>query len=292
MIYICVLNYKNPEDTIACCESLLQLHQKEFQILLIDNASPDDSQRMLTNYVKANSSNIIFFPLKKNIGYAGGNNVALRYAMNQSDFEYAWILNNDTLVAPDSLTWLITYMENNPEVGICGSKLIYEWDHNKLQGYGGKYNPYIGTTRTCRDIKDIKNIDYVIGASVFVRPSFLKQVGLMSEDYFLYYEELDWAMRARGKFLIGCEPRSIVYHKEGAAVGSDTLHPESKSELADYYGMRNRLQFARKFFPRYLPIIYLSTVGILWNRFQRHQYKRIWLCLKLLLGIKDKRFEK
>lgn len=291
MIYICVLNYKNPEDTIACCDSIFKLYERNFCILLVDNASPDDSKNILGEYVKKGVGNIKFFPLAKNLGYAGGNNMALRYAMKQSDFDYAWILNNDTLVAPDSLGWLIQYMENHPKVGLCGSKLIYDWDRSKLQGYGGIYNPYYGIAKNCQDINNIKNIDYVIGASVFIRPSFLEKVGLMSEEYFLYYEELDWSMRAKGKFLIGCEPRSIVYHKEGASIGTNGLHPEKKSELADYYGMRNRLLFTRKFFPKYLPMIYLSTIGILWNRFRRHQYKRIWIFIKLLLGITTKRFE-
>lgn len=292
MIYICVLNYKNPKDTIACCDSLLQLERKDFRILLVDNFSPDKSKPILKKYTVQHSDNVIFFPLEKNLGYAGGNNIALQYAIKQPDLEYVWILNNDTLVAQDALGWLVDYMENHPEVGICGSKLVYEWDRNKLQGYGGCYNPYLGIAHNCHDIESIKNIDYVIGASVFIRPSFLKEVGLMCEDYFLYYEELDWAMRAKGKFLIGCDPRSIVYHKEGASVGSDSLHPEYKSELADYYGMRNRLLFTRKFFPKYLPLIYLSSFGILWNRFRRHQYKRIWMFAKLLFGIKDKKFER
>lgn len=292
MIYICVLNYKNPKDTIACCDSLLQLRRKDFQILLIDNFSPDESRIILKDYTVRHSENIKFFPLEKNLGYAGGNNIALQYAMKQPDFKYVWILNNDTLVDTDSLGYLVDYMERHPQVGICGSKLIYEWNRNKIQGYGGIYNPYLGIAQNCQDVKDIDNIDYIIGASVFIRPSFLEKIGLMCEDYFLYYEELDWAMRAKGEFLIGCDPRSIVYHKEGAAVGSDSIHPENKSELADYYGMRNRLLFTRKFFPQYLPLIYLSSLGMFWNRFRRHQYKRIWMFVKLLFGIRDKKFER
>lgn len=113
----------------------------------------------------------------------------------------------------------------------------------------------------------------------------------MCEDYFLYYEEPDWAVRAHGKFDIGCEPRSIIYHKEGAVIGANAAKPNHKSLLADYFSMRNRLLFTRKFYPYCLPTVYISSLGMLWNRFRRHQYNRIWMFIKLLFGIKDSRFE-
>lgn len=291
MIYICVLNYKNPGDTIKCCDSLLKLQEKNYRILLVDNASPDDSVNILSEYTQKYTEKIVFFASKINLGYAGGNNVALRYAMEQTDCEYVWVLNNDTLVDPSSLSWLIDFMEKHPRVGLCGSKLVYSWDHSKVQGYGGKYNRWLGVSSTFNKEKDIPHIDFVIGAAVFVRRSFLEQVGLMNEEYFLYFEELDWAQRAKGKFLLGCEPRSIVYHKEGASIGANAKRPEDKSELADYYSMRNRLLFTKKFFPECLLTVYMSSVVMLWNRLRRHQYRRVWSYIKLLLGIKDEKFE-
>lgn len=291
MIYICVLNYCNPKDTIPCLDSLLQLKDAEYRILLLDNASSDDSQEILAKYAALHQDKVVFFPLKRNLGYAGGNNIGLRYAMSQGDMEYAWILNNDTLVEPDALSWLVRYMDQNPHVGMCGSKLIYEWDRSRVQGYGGKYVPWIGVSSTYTEETDIPRIDYVIGAAIFVRRSFLEDIGLMCEDYFLYFEETDWAVRARGRYSLGCEPRSVVYHREGAVIGANAAHPDEKSELADYYAMRNRLLFTRKYYPQCLPTVYLSSLIMIWNRFRRHQYPRMWMFVKLLLGIKDKKYE-
>lgn len=291
MIYICVLNYNNASDTVDCLESLRRLQGVEYRILLVDNASPDGSGRVLQEYADRNPDWVKFFGLAENCGYAAGNNVALRWALEQPDMEYCWILNNDTTVEPDALQYLVEYMESHPVVGLCGSKMVYSWDRSRIQGYGGSYSPWLGVSASITDAERIGDIDYVIGAAVFVRRSFLETVGLMCEDYFLYYEELDWAMRAKGKFEIACEPRSVVYHKEGAAIGANAAHPESKSAFADYYGMRNRLLFTRKFYPQYLPTVYLSSIGMLWNRFKRHQYDRIWTFIKLLLGVRDARFE-
>lgn len=290
MIYICVLNYNNAEDTIICLESLLKMNFTDYKIILIDNASTDGSQSVLSSYVSGKEK-ILFMPLEKNRGYAAGNNVGLKYALSCKDMDYCWILNNDTIVESDALCWLVKYMKEYPNVGLCGSKLIYSWDRSCVQGYGGTYNPWLGLAGAITEEKDISHIDNVIGASVFVSKAFLTEIGLMCEDYFLYYEENDWAERARGKFKLSCEPRSIVYHKEGAVVGANAKRPEEKSELADYYSMRNRLLFTRKFYPQYLPTVYLSSLVMIWNRFRRHQYKRMWMFVKLLFGIYDSRFE-
>ena len=291
MIYICVLNYNNPSDTIGCLDSLLALSGHEFKILLVDNSSQDNSHSVLEKYTQKHQEKIHFFSLKKNLGYAGGNNVAIRYALQQSDMEYCWILNNDTIVEPDAMSWLYQYMEKHHEVGLCGSKLIYEWDRNKLQGYGGIYSTLFGLSSTCCNLEEIDTINFVIGASVFVRKSFLEEIGLMCEDYFLYYEEIDWAMRSRKKFAIACEPRSVVYHKEGASIGAGAKKRGEKTALCDYFYMRNRLLITWKFFPWCIPTVYLSSIGMMLNRFKRHQYSRIWMLLKLLFGIRDKKYE-
>lgn len=291
LVYVCVLNFNNSTDTIKCLDSLYELTWEEYKIILIDNASTDNSRDVLQNYVADKNNKIVFFSLKVNRGYAAGNNYALRYALAMPDMDYCWILNNDTLVDPNSLTYLVNFMNKNNDVGLCGSKLIYSWDKSRVQGYGGWYKPWIAISGNIIDVEKVSDINYVIGASVFVSKSFLEEIGLMCEDYFLYFEELDWAERAKGKFKLSCEPRSVVYHKEGAAIGANALHNENKSEMADYFYMRNRLLFTLKFYPYYLPTVYLSSIVMIWNRFRRRQYRRIGMFIKLLLGFRDKRFE-
>lgn len=291
MIYICVLNYENAEYTLACLDSLLKLRDVEFRILLIDNASSDDSMARLSAYANEHAALVRLFSLKRNLGYAGGNNVGLKYALSQNDCDYAWVLNNDTLVEPGALKALVAYMESNPQVGICGSKLVYAWDRSRLQGYGGFYNRWIGWNSNCVREQEIEKIDYVSGAAAFVRREFLERVGLMSEDYFLYFEELDWAERARGIFRIGCEPRSVVYHWEGASIGAQHGKSGEKSILSDYYSVRNRLLFTRRYHPWCLPSVYVMLFLTIANRLRRKQWDRILVILKLMVGIKDYRFE-
>lgn len=281
MVYIVILNFNNPNITIECLESLKCLLFKEYRIILVDNASTDNSADIFQNYLKRNKE-ILFFLTEENKGYAAGNNVALKYAMKQKDMEYCWILNNDTLVDENALTRLFEFMESHQDVGICGSKLVYDWDRSKIQGYGGHFNPFFATSRHCTDIRMIKHIDYVIGASVFVRREFLQDIGLMCEDYFLYCEEIDWAERAKGKYKIACVPESIVYHKEGASTGGKSV--ENRTMLSDYYQLRSRLLFTKKFYKKYLPIVYFTMLCVIFNRIKRGQFERVWMIIKLMIN--------
>jgi GT2 family glycosyltransferase len=182
-----------------------------------------------------------------NLGFAGGNNVGLRYALARGAFSYVWILNNDTVVAQESLTELVRRANQLNSAGIVGSTLVYYRLPDRIQAYcGGAYNKLSGSTRylgnglSARDLNTDptnveQNIDYVSGASMLVSAEFLRVIGLMEEEYFLYFEELDWAVRSGGQFLMGYAPKSIVYHKEGAAIGTNSTDPAQKSALADYF---------------------------------------------------------
>lgn len=289
-IYILVLNYNNASDTISCLKSLYNNCVYNFEIVLIDNASYDDSVCVLKEYIK-DKSHIRFFSLSKNLGYAGGNNVGLRYALDQSDMEYCWILNNDTIVEKNALKFLYEFMQKHLDVGICGSKMICEWNRSELQGYGGFYNRFLSVSRACLDIRKIDKIDYVCGASVFVRRKFLEDIGLMCEEYFLYCEEIDWAERAKGKYKIACEPKSIVYHREGASTGGTSATKTNCSVVSDYYQIRSRILFAKKYYKKYLPIVYISMLVVIFNRIKRRQFDRVPMIIRLMLGLTDKRFK-
>jgi GT2 family glycosyltransferase len=266
-VYIIILNYNGWADTIECLESVLRSDYSNYQVVVVDNNSPNNSmeyikawaegkldvwvksghplrylsfppvkkpipyvyysrgeaekggdpeleKRMEQNLSRGMTTRypIIFIQTGENLGFAGGNNVGIRYALYKGDFEFLWILNNDTVVKRDSLTMLVEkakcYREKNiGKIGIIGSKLLYYDMPNVIQGVGGKYNKFLAVTKHIGAFekdksqydneKVLKKIDYIIGASMFVSKDFLYDVGLMCEDYFLYYEELDWAIRGR-----------------------------------------------------------------------------------------------
>lgn len=115
---------------------------------------------------------------------------------------------------------------------------------------------------------------------MLVSRDFLREVGLLSEDYFLYFEELDWAVRAKGKFELAYAPQSIVYHKEGGSAGARSTEAE-KSWVADYHFIRNRIVFTRKFLPAMLPTVYFALFIALLRRARRGRWDRVRMIAKL-----------
>ena len=229
-----------------------------------------------------------------NLGFAGGNNVGLRYLLARADFDYVWLLNNDTVAEPHALTSLVERMEKSSEIGICGSTLLHYETPDKVQARGGAwYCKWVGLPWHLGQLGDAAqkvNIDqverwmtYVLGASMFVSRQFLEDVGLMNEEYFLYYEELDWAFRGRGKFSFAYAPDSIVYHKVGRSVGTRT-NPCQKSLTSDFYTIRNRLLFTRKFLPWALPSIYLSVLTAMFVRLLVGRWSHAKMIWRVLAG--------
>lgn len=228
-----------------------------------------------------------------NLGFAGGNNVGIRYALARDNFSHIWLLNNDTVVKPDALSALVSRMIDVPAAGICGSTLLYYHRPDMVQALGGAtYNPLFATANAIGAMRQFdpdvdeeeigKEIDYVIGASMLVTKNFFKKIGLMCEDYFLYYEEIDWAYRGRRYFSEIYAKNSIVYHKEGASIGSNS-DAAKKSKLSDYYGIANRLKFTKNNCPIYYPFVYISLIGILFNRIRRKQFDRVKMIWHIML---------
>lgn len=292
-VYIVVLNYNGAKDTIPCLESLEELNYENFEVIVIDNASTNNSSTLIKQWLAQKEAfNFYFIQSPQNGGYAAGNNIGIRYALQRGDMQYVWILNNDTIVDPDALIELVHKMESDVSIGICGSKLIYEWDRTRIQGYGGTYNKYIGRNGVIKDPRNISKMDYVIGASMFMSKRFIEEVGLFCEDYFLYYEELDFSERMRGKFHMDCAVNSIVYHKEGGSIGSNGVNAKKTSLLSDYYLIRNRIVFTKKFHPFCLPGVYTGLLYAILRRVARRQYGRGWMILKLMCGVKDPQLER
>lgn len=344
-VYILILNYNNLPDTIECLESVLRNSYLNYQVIVIDNNSPDKSMDRIIEWAEGNLDSKIKAssylkrlshpPLKKplplilykredaekggnpkleknaavagrlpliliqigdNLGFGAGNNVGLKYLSTKNDFDYAWILNNDTVIEKDTLINLVSkaeiYRTECKRVGIVGSKLLYYNNPKLIQGIGGKFNKWFSAANHIGIFEEdkgqydnekiLKKIDYIIGSSMFVSKKFIKEVGLMCEEYFLYFEEIDWALRGKKeKWQIGYCWDSTVYHKTGATIGSNFKIKE-RSELADYYGLKNKITFTRKFYPKCLWSVYLNFFIVLFNRIIKKQFKKAKLVLKIL----------
>ena len=126
-------------------------------------------------------------------------------------------------------------------------------------------------------------MNYVVGASMLVKRDFLIDVGLMNEDYFLYFEELDWVLRAGPKFTLAYAPESVVFHKVGATIGTSS-DLRKKSQVCDYYSTRNRIRFTQKYYPCALltlyPVLCFAVLGrLLFGRWRRGE-----MILRLMLS--------
>lgn len=224
-----------------------------------------------------------------NLGFAGGNNVGLRYLLTRDDWDCVWVLNPDTAVRKDALGHLCEGLKTDERVGMCGATVLYYWAPDTVQALGGAtYNKWlalphhIGTGRPASEAIDVdavlREMRYVYGASMLVSREFLETVGLMNEERFLYFEELDWAIRGEGSFQLAYAPESIVYHREGGTVGAG----RGKSWTSDYYFLRNRIRVTRDFAAYALPTVYFAILVAALRRLSRGQWDRALMAAKLL----------
>lgn len=234
---------------------------KPLPIKMIDhqgNASGDENARLILIQTGAN------------LGFAGGNNVGMQYVLDHCRCKFFWLLNNDTVIKQDAVDHLINHMKTSQNVGMCGTRIHFYHQPDVIQALGGAtYNTWTGNSKCIgsyrpidtiiSDNEVIYNSDFVIGASMCLTRDFLDKIGLMEESYFLYYEEIDWAQRAKGMFEFGYASDVTVFHKEGGSIGSSSIKGE-RSLMSEYYLMRSKIIFTSKFFPMKLITIYLYGI--------------------------------
>lgn len=333
-VYVVLVNFNSWRDTIDCLETLLRSDFPDFRVLVCDNGSSDGSLDQLARWAEgscdyhppdgelsrlrgsalerpvryaryqkeaaeaggdpAENAPLVLVDCGGNLGFAGGNNVGLRYALARGDLDYAWLLNNDTVVEPEALGLLVQRLAEVPGAGLGGSTLLHYGDRGRIQALGGGwYCKWLGLAwhlgrlgrwprKVERDAVE-RRMSYPVGASLMVSRAFLREVGLMSEEYFLYFEELDWVLRAKARFALVYAPESVVYHKVGASIGTSS-NPGKKSLACDYWNARNRIFFTARFFPRALPTVYLVLLGTLSTRILLGRWDRVGMLLRLLAG--------
>lgn len=223
-------------------------------------------------------ANIIFVKAKTNNGFAAANNIVLNKLLQQPKLgNYVFLLNNDTVIPTQTITNLVnSYKGTN--IGIAGCTLIEYYDSNKIQSVGGVYNQLFGTTKQVLEglsVTDFNNkvnntkIDYPAGAAMFLSIDVLQNIGILCEDYFLYYEELDWVKRASMSYKTTYFKNCLVYHKGGVSIGSN-----KKSYIADKFSIVNRINFAKKHNKKYLIMVYLGAFLSIFKRVLSGQFTR------------------
>lgn len=242
-VAIIVLCYNAVEETLACLESLggIDYPHERYHVVIIDNASHDGTPAK----VRAAFPAATMIENGANLGFAAGNNVGLRYAVEHR-YDYALLLNNDTVVAPDFLTQLVAEAEASPLTGMVGPLIYYYADPTLIWSAGGRIDWRRGVSQmdgtgerdSGRYIAS-REVDFVTGCALLVRREVLEQVGLLDERFFMYFEETEWCVRAsRAGYHIRFVPQSRLWHKI-------PLDARFDKEYLAYYMTRNRLLFLR-----------------------------------------------
>lgn len=216
---------------------------------------------------------LIIIQTGKNLGFAGGNNVGIRYIHNKDDFDYLWLLNNDTVIDSNALSEMVKLICSDNKIGMVGSKLLLYDRPEVIQVLGGTdkitwKNPggtllYYGMEDSLCPDTDFELKGYISGASLLVKNEVIKNIGLLDENYFMLAEETDWCFRAsQAGWKLYCSTKSKVWHKVGASVKNKK--GKTFPIYYDYYETRNHLYFVRKHFSKEFLIasIFYFFIGI------------------------------
>lgn len=304
LVYIIILNWRNWEDTVCCIKSLLELNYQNYRIVVVDNASSDESISKIKEYLQKNeqqkqnndwcfaqidtpadleslteSPQITLLETTQNLGFSGGNNIGLKLAL-KFGARFAWILNNDTVVDPTALSELIIHSKQFPSQGLIGSVLYYQDQPDKIQAIGGGWlNLLFGTSKHCKTLSPEKDLDYVTFASVLIRQEVLNDVGLMDDNFFMYWEDADYCLRAKKKnWKIGVCQTTKIYHAEGGSL-------KKNNAKRDFYFTQSLVRFLKLYAPHPKSTLMLNLVIRLSRRIMRGDIQSLMSILNAVKSI-------
>ncbi len=242
LVSIITVNYNNTAVTEALIDSIQNTNDyPNIEIIVVDNGSKDNPVPQWRDAHPA----IHFIRSDQNLGFAGGNNLGIRAAKG----DYWFLVNNDTEFTQGLIQTLIEQMEADQSIGICSPKIRYYDNPDTLQYAGFTAMNYRTARNKCvgEFEKDLGQYDHLTGKTAFIhgaammaRASAAAKAGLMAENYFLYYEEMDWCEQFRkAGYTMGLNMQAVIYHKESMSVGKN-------SPLKVFFMNRNRLLFIRK----------------------------------------------
>jgi GT2 family glycosyltransferase len=318
--YVIVLNWNGWKDTIACLESLLRLEGPDCCVVVCDNASSDGSFEKIKAWARGEvtaesgglhlsgfiepptAKPIPFLELSReeaesgsgdyetrfvliqtgaNLGFAGGNNVGVRYALGDSEAEFIWLLNNDTIVAPAALSALVAKALTDQRIGAVASICYYANAPSTVQVWAGaRVQLWIGFARNSVKPRRDSWFQSLYGASILIARTAFEDVGLLDEGFFLGWEETEFCVRLRKKgWRLAAAPASHVFHKVNASTGGNKL-------ALDRYFTASGLRIIQLHAaaPRLAMVLYLA--GRFTLRFLRFEFAR---CRGVWEGVKDYR---
>ena len=272
---VVLINYNNANDTLDCVQSI---HNStiDISVIIVDNASSEEDYSKL----KLIQNDILIIRSRHNLGFAGGNNLAIKYVIdNYNNIQSFILLNNDTVVEPDMFRLL---KAKDDSKSIVVPKMLYYDDKNTIWYAGGYFNKWTGKAiHYGFNMKDYENdnnevCEFATGCCILIPIDVLRKIGYLDDSYFMYCEDTEYCLRAKKA---GIEIRYIhdakLYHKVGRTSGGE------ESSFCLYYMTRNRFRYLHDyrdyFFFTAIPFTFFSRLfRVLEYRFKRKmQYKAI-----------------
>jgi len=271
-VAIILLNWNSFDHSSNCIESLQLCDYPNFEIIVVDNGSIDGSGNLL----KAKFPKIILIASPTNEGFAAGNNRGFSYAI-ENQFAYAMMLNNDVFVEPDFISKLIQYMESHPDAGAIQPKIFFNHNRKKIWNGGSYFLSWLGWTYSKRYMRragvlqsQFQQVDWITGCAFLTKTSILKEVGLLKEAFFIYYEDVDLSFRIRSNgYQLIFHPESIIYHIAGSSNKAKVKGKEGyASPIVHYLNSRNHIWLLKKWtkwyqWPSTLLILFLYYLSIM-----------------------------
>lgn len=238
-IGVVICNYNKQDYIINCIKSVLESSIDNFDIYVVDNASTDESVKLIEE-TYGNQVNLIVN--KDNLGGSGGFNTGLREALKHG-YKYIMLMDNDIIADRFAIEELFNFLEKHDDVGMVGSKVYYMDEPEKIWGYGGiiDFNEYKQKDKyknmiDGESIPEIDYCDYVAACSLMARTDAIEKVGIMPEDNFIYWDDMEWGYRFnQAGYKVAVYGKSKIWHKAGGRNATNTF--------IHYYMQRNRINF-------------------------------------------------
>ena len=248
-IAVILVNWKKYNLTSKCIDSLNKSNYKNFKIILVDNEYSKKSLIDLRNKHKE----LIVFKEKNNLGFAGGNNIGIRYAL-ENDYDYIMLLNNDTEVTETFILPLVERIEKDHSLGAVQPLILNFSNKSIIWNAGGKLNKFLGITSTRLNNNKLNSsivfddyTDWISGCCILIKSEILTKVGLLDEKFFNYYEDVDWSLRMKNLgYDLGFVKESIIYHHGSSSSKNKKTKEGVISSKIHYFNIRNHILLLKK----------------------------------------------
>lgn len=266
---IIIVNWNGYQYTKNCLCSLRGIQYEDYEIILVDNGSKDKSGDEL----KFEFPEITLISLESNTGFTGGNNIGIEYALSTNK-EFVMLLNNDTVVTPDFAQILVSKLNSDDKIGAVQPKIMLNEDRETIWNGGTDFSTTWTTTKTLgtgqKDKGQFnlpKEVPWITGCCFLARTSIIKEVGLLDNHFFAYYEDVDWSFRiTKAGYKLIYEPDAMIFHEVGKAnENMETFGEGNLSPFSHYVNVRNHIFIVRKY-----------AKGILWTTSFLYQFYKLF----------------